>query len=151
MPTVQEALANLQRTTESPLLVKLGTLFTAAGYELSLVGGPVRDAFLGRETNDLDFTTSANPDEILSVLKGNVDAHWDIGRDLAQSVLVSAIPLLKSQLIEQISMTLTLENLTLPSVKTSTMTYLEEISPLMPWLLGSQKVSSLTHSTDYKT
>lgn len=81
MPTVQEALANLQRTTESPLLVKLGTLFTASGFELSLVGGPVRDAFLGRETNDLDFTTSAMPDEILSVLKGHVDAHWDIGRD----------------------------------------------------------------------
>ena len=81
MPTVQEALANLQRTSESPLLVKLGTLFAEAGFELSLVGGPVRDAFLGRETNDLDFTTSANPDEILAVLKGHVDAHWDIGRD----------------------------------------------------------------------
>jgi len=71
----------LQRTTESPLLSKLGTLFTTAGFELSLVGGPVRDAFLGRVTNDLDFTTSANPDQILAVLKGNVDAHWDIGRD----------------------------------------------------------------------
>jgi len=81
MPTVQEALANLQRTTESPLLSKLGTLFTTAGFEISLVGGPVRDAFLGRVTNDLDFTTSANPDQILAVLKGNVDAHWDIGRD----------------------------------------------------------------------
>jgi poly(A) polymerase len=81
MPTVQEALANLQRTSESPLLVKLGTLFAEAGFELSLVGGPVRDAFLGRETNDLDFTTSANPDEILAVLKGHVDAQWDIGRD----------------------------------------------------------------------
>lgn len=71
----------MQRTTESPLLSKLGSLFTKAGYELSLVGGPVRDAFLGRETNDLDFTTSANPDQILAVLKGNVDAHWDIGRE----------------------------------------------------------------------
>lgn len=71
----------MQRTTESPLLSKLGNLFTKAGYELSLVGGPVRDAFLGRETNDLDFTTSANPDQILAVLKGNVDAHWDIGRE----------------------------------------------------------------------
>jgi len=81
MPTVVEALANLQRTSQSPLLVELGTLFTDAGFELSLVGGPVRDAFLGRETNDLDFTTSANPDQILAVLKGHVDAHWDIGRE----------------------------------------------------------------------
>lgn len=81
MPTVQEALANLQRTSSSPLLGKLGTLFSQAGFELALVGGPVRDAFLGRETADLDFTTSAVPDEILAVLKGHVDAHWDIGRE----------------------------------------------------------------------
>jgi hypothetical protein len=45
------------------------------------VGGPVRDAFLGRATNDLDFTTSANPDQILEVLKGRVDAQWDVGRE----------------------------------------------------------------------
>ena len=81
MRTVVEALANLQRTSESPLLRKLGELFVNAGFELSLVGGPVRDAFLGRETADLDFTTSATPDQILEVLKGNVDAHWDIGRE----------------------------------------------------------------------
>jgi poly(A) polymerase len=59
MRTVAEALANLQRTSETPLLSKLGRLFSDAGFELALVGGPVRDAFLGRVTNDLDFTTSA--------------------------------------------------------------------------------------------
>ena len=81
MQTVAEALANLQRTSSSPLFGKLGNLFGAAGFELALVGGPVRDAFLGRVTNDLDFTTDATPDQILAVLKGNVDATWDIGRD----------------------------------------------------------------------
>lgn len=81
MRTVAEALANLQRTSESPLLSKLGTLFKDAGFELALVGGPVRDAFLGRATTDLDFTTSANPDQILQVLKGHVDAQWDVGRE----------------------------------------------------------------------
>ncbi|NDC48375.1 MAG: CCA tRNA nucleotidyltransferase [Micrococcales bacterium] len=81
MRTVAEALANLQRTSESPLLVKLGNLFGAAGFEIALVGGPVRDAFLARPTNDLDFTTSAKPDEIVSVLTGSVDAIWDVGRD----------------------------------------------------------------------
>lgn len=81
MRTVAEALANLQRAKESPLLGKLGMLFSTAGYELALVGGPVRDAFLDRQTNDLDFTTNATPDEIIEVLKGNVDAFWDIGRD----------------------------------------------------------------------
>ena len=81
MRTVAEALANLQRTSESPLLSKLGKLFQTAGYELALVGGPVRDAFLGRTTTDLDFTTSANPDQILQVLMGHVDAQWDVGRE----------------------------------------------------------------------
>jgi poly(A) polymerase len=81
MRTVAEALANLQRTSDSPIFGKLGTLFQAKGYELALVGGPVRDAFLGRETNDLDFTTSANPDQIIEALKGNVDAIWEIGKE----------------------------------------------------------------------
>ncbi|MEY4417717.1 MAG: hypothetical protein RIQ88_155 [Actinomycetota bacterium] len=81
MRTVAEALANLQRTTDSPLLGKLGRLFQANGFEIALVGGPVRDAFLGRETADLDFTTNAKPDEIIGILKGNVDAIWDVGRD----------------------------------------------------------------------
>lgn len=75
-----EALANLERTTDSPLFVTLGRIFTDAGHEISLVGGPVRDAFLGRKSPDLDFTTSATPDETLAILKPHVDAHWDIGR-----------------------------------------------------------------------
>jgi len=81
MQTVAEALANLERITNEPLFVALGERFSAAGFELSLVGGPVRDAFLGRKAPDLDFTTNAKPDEILAILKPFVDAHWDIGRE----------------------------------------------------------------------
>ena len=80
MLDAKEALANLERTTDSALFVTLGRIFQEAGHELSLVGGPVRDAFLGRIAPDLDFTTSANPDETLEILKPHVDAHWDIGR-----------------------------------------------------------------------
>lgn len=80
MLDVSTALANLERTTDSALFVTLGKIFTAAGHEISLVGGPVRDAFLGRKAPDLDFTTSATPDETIEILKGHVDAHWDIGR-----------------------------------------------------------------------
>jgi poly(A) polymerase len=58
----------------------LATAFAAAGHELALVGGPVRDAFLGRPVNDFDFTTSATPDEILAIVRPIADAHWDIGR-----------------------------------------------------------------------
>jgi poly(A) polymerase len=80
MLDVKVALANLERTTDSPLFVTLGRIFREAGHELSLVGGPVRDAFLGRKAPDLDFTTSANPDETIAILKPHVDTHWDIGR-----------------------------------------------------------------------
>ena len=80
MQTVAQALANLQRITNEPLFVELGKRFGEAGFELSLVGGPVRDAFLGRKAPDLDFTTDARPDDIIKVLKPYVDTHWDIGR-----------------------------------------------------------------------
>ena len=48
---------------------------------MALVGGPVRDAILGRIAPDLDFTTSANPDQILKVVKPIATATWDIGRE----------------------------------------------------------------------
>jgi poly(A) polymerase len=63
-----------------PVIDELGQLFGEAGHELALVGGPVRDAMLGRAHNDLDFTTSARPEEIERVIDGWADATWDIGR-----------------------------------------------------------------------
>ncbi|MGP9612611.1 CCA tRNA nucleotidyltransferase [Brachybacterium sp. AOP42-B2-9] len=62
---------------------ELGRLFEAAGHELALVGGPVRDAVLGRSSADLDFTTSARPDETEAILRGwtREGAIWDMGRD----------------------------------------------------------------------
>ncbi|WP_445290488.1 CCA tRNA nucleotidyltransferase [Arthrobacter sp. ERGS1:01] len=63
-----------------PVVLELGHLFADAGYELSLVGGPVRDLFLGRISPDLDFTTNATPDEILAVAKKWADSHWEMGR-----------------------------------------------------------------------
>lgn len=81
MQSVAQALDRLSGLAASPTVAKLAEAFAAAGYELALVGGPVRDAFLGRGTNDLDFTTDATPDEILEVVKPIAEAHWDIGRD----------------------------------------------------------------------
>ena len=80
MQSVAEAIKNLEASTNNALFGKLGSVFANAGFELSLVGGPVRDAFLGRTAPDLDFTTSATPDEILALVKPIADAHWDIGR-----------------------------------------------------------------------
>ncbi len=63
-----------------PVGQELGQRFAAAGHELALVGGPVRDAFLGRTSPDLDFTTDATPDKTLEVIRGWADAHWEIGK-----------------------------------------------------------------------
>ena len=64
-----------------PVLTDLGERFAAEGHELALVGGPVRDALLGRESLDLDFATSARPDETEAVLAAWGSATWDMGRE----------------------------------------------------------------------
>ena len=64
-----------------PVLLDLGERFAAKGHELALVGGPVRDAFLGRVSTDLDLTTSAATDETEAILRAWGDAHWDMGRE----------------------------------------------------------------------
>ncbi len=76
-----ESLARLSELAASPVVAKVASAFDAAGFELSLVGGPVRDAMLGRAVSDLDFTTNASPDEILRIVIPISDVQWDIGRD----------------------------------------------------------------------
>lgn len=73
------AIAELVRVF--PIVDELGHRFAAAGHELHLVGGSVRDALLGRLGNDLDFCTSAKPDETLKILKGWAEAIWETGRE----------------------------------------------------------------------
>ncbi len=68
----------LDRT--APVLEPLGARFADAGHELHLVGGPVRDALLGRHVSDLDLTTSATPEQTERLLGGWADAIWDMGR-----------------------------------------------------------------------
>ena len=77
MPTLADTL---------PLLQAVGERFQQAGFELALVGGPVRDALLGRTTADLDFATSARPEQVQEVLEqwrrepgSPVEAIWDVG------------------------------------------------------------------------
>ncbi|KAA8966507.1 CCA tRNA nucleotidyltransferase [Mycobacterium sp.] len=61
------------------LLRELGSLFAAAGHQLYLVGGSVRDALLGRLSPDLDFATDARPQQIQTVVRTWADAMWDTG------------------------------------------------------------------------
>jgi poly(A) polymerase len=63
-----------------PVIDELGARFADAGEELALVGGPVRDAMLGRLQSDLDFATSASPDVTERLVSGWADAVWDMGR-----------------------------------------------------------------------
>ncbi len=64
---------------QAPLLREIGGRFAAAGHQLYLVGGSVRDAVLGRVTADLDFTTDALPDRVQQITRGWADALWDTG------------------------------------------------------------------------
>jgi poly(A) polymerase len=76
---LQRAVAQLAPVL--PVLTELGERFGGAGHELALVGGPVRDAFLGRRSPDLDFTTNASPEQSLAILRPWAEAHWDVGRE----------------------------------------------------------------------
>ena len=64
---------------KAPLASSLARAFKEKGFRLALVGGPVRDAILGRLGNDLDFTTDAHPHETKKILKEWADHVWEIG------------------------------------------------------------------------
>lgn len=80
MLNMAEGIARLGDLAASPVVSTLARAFDAAGFELAIVGGPVRDALLGRSTHDLDFTTNALPDDILRIITPISTAQWDIGR-----------------------------------------------------------------------
>jgi poly(A) polymerase len=69
----------------SPVLVDLGERFTAAGFQVHLVGGSVRDALLaagsssGLPPGDLDLTTDARPEQVLRLLRGFASSTWNTG------------------------------------------------------------------------
>jgi poly(A) polymerase len=80
MQSVADSLSRLRSLAESTVVAKLAGAFEQAGFELALVGGPVRDALLGRSVHDLDFASNARPDDILAVVKPLADAVWEVGR-----------------------------------------------------------------------
>jgi len=81
MLNMAEGLARLGALAENPVVRTLAEAFVEAGFDLAVVGGPVRDALLGREIHDLDFTTNARPDDILRIVTPISSTQWDIGRE----------------------------------------------------------------------
>lgn len=83
MPNLTQAQSNAMQELLriAPVIDDLGRLFADAGHEIYLVGGSVRDALLGSLGHDLDFTTSARPDETLELLNRFTPSTWEIGRD----------------------------------------------------------------------
>lgn len=71
----------LREIADSAPVAALAQAFAAAGHEFALVGGPVRDALLGRPVTDLDFTTSARPDQTRAILESLTKNVWDLGRE----------------------------------------------------------------------
>jgi poly(A) polymerase len=80
MQSVAQAVERLDALAATETVDVLARAFADAGHELALVGGPVRDAFLGRPVTDLDFTTDAHPDAILAVVGPLATTTWDVGR-----------------------------------------------------------------------
>jgi poly(A) polymerase len=82
-PAVQATVREL--VDLSPVLTELGRRFTAAGHEVHLVGGSVRDALLAAGSGtrgmsgDLDLTTSARPEQVLEILGGWARSTWNTG------------------------------------------------------------------------
>jgi poly(A) polymerase len=80
MHPVAAAVPRLAELAERPAVRRVARAFEEAGHELALVGGPVRDALLGREVTDLDFTTDALPEVVERLVAPLASAQWDAGR-----------------------------------------------------------------------
>lgn len=76
---------------------ELAALFDAEGHTLYLVGGSVRDALVGRTSEDLDFTTDARPDDI-----ERIGGEWAHSSYLAGKAF-GTIGLVKDQAIYEIT------------------------------------------------
>ncbi|HEX3731839.1 MAG TPA: CCA tRNA nucleotidyltransferase, partial [Mycobacteriales bacterium] len=76
-PSAQARLAEMVHF--SPAIIELGKRFQRAGYQLHLVGGSVRDAVLGRPTNDTDLCTDAVPDVVVGLIDDWAEATWTTG------------------------------------------------------------------------
>jgi hypothetical protein len=74
-----------------PRVMELFERLRDAGFQAYVVGGSVRDVFLGREPYDWDLTTNALPEQVLELFPNRMHIRWwadiaklrlDIGKGL---------------------------------------------------------------------
>lgn len=69
----------MDRIPVPPILADLSRIFTAGGFRLYLVGGAVRDLFLGKKAEDWDVATNATPEEVTRLFKRVIPTGIDHG------------------------------------------------------------------------
>lgn len=93
---VPEARARLMPALPPQLAGRIEALaetFAAAGHELYIVGGGVRDHLLGRPIHDLDLATDATPDRIKRLAsRVKPDGVYDVGAKFGTIGLLFRIP-----------------------------------------------------------
>jgi poly(A) polymerase len=79
-PNQRRAAAAMLREPAAAI-ADLAQLFAASGHELALVGGIVRDVFLGRDRADREFdlATDARPDQVRQIAERWADKIWETG------------------------------------------------------------------------
>lgn len=77
LSVIPERLRFLTRPELPP--AQLAEVFAAAGEELYLVGGSVRDALLERPLEDFDFATGARPERVNELLASWADVVYEVG------------------------------------------------------------------------
>ena len=80
-PERQAAAAAALLAAVSPLADELGELFAAAGHELALVGGAVRDVFLGAGRATSTSPPTRRPSASWQIIGDWADQVWTIGID----------------------------------------------------------------------
>ncbi len=77
-PQQRRAVTALLGKAAAPV-AELGRLFARHGYEIALVGGSVRDVFLGRAHDDYDLATNARPEQVLEITSDWAHTVWQAG------------------------------------------------------------------------
>lgn len=61
--------ASFLKIIENPEVKILSSIFNNANYEIRIAGGAVRDLMTGQYPHDIDFATTATPEQMIDILR----------------------------------------------------------------------------------